>query len=50
MEARTITIALEEYKDLLKKAERIATLERMQTSVYIPDDIKNVLDISEKKE
>lgn len=50
MNENTITITLEEYKELLKKAERIAAVERMfnQTSYVNTEDIKIVLDIKER--
>lgn len=51
MEEKNIKITLEEYRDLLRKAERIATVERMFASGYVSsDDIKAVLGIKEEKE
>ena len=48
----TITITLEEYRNLIAKAERIETVGRMIGSGnYVSvDDIKAVLDISKVKE
>ena len=46
----TITITLEEYKELLKKAERIDTLERLYENTYVSDDdVKAVLGINENQ-
>lgn len=50
MNENTITISLDEYKELLNKAERIAIVERLSASNYISDDIRAVLGISVKKE
>lgn len=51
MNENTITINFHEYKELLKKAERIDTLERMyQNGCYLSnDDVIAVLDINNKK-
>jgi hypothetical protein len=52
MNERTVTISLYEYNDLVRKAERIATLGRMfAESEYISvGDIKMVLNLDERKE
>ena len=52
MNENTITITLDEYRDLIAKAERIATVVRMlaNTKYVTMDDIKVVLDINEVKE
>ena len=52
MNENTITITLDEYKELLKKAERIDTLERMyEGGCYVSDDdVKTVLGIKKAKE
>lgn len=47
MNENTITISLDEYKELLNKAERIAVVERMSKTSYISEDIKAVLGITE---
>lgn len=51
MNENTITITIDEYKELVRKAERIAAVERMFTSgSYIStDDIKPVLGIVEAR-
>jgi UDP-3-O-acyl-N-acetylglucosamine deacetylase len=51
MNENTITITLEEYKELLRKAERIATVEKMLANLaYVNvDDIKVALDIQKAK-
>lgn len=45
----TITITLEEYNNLVRAAERIATVERLltRTSYVCMEDVKVVLDIKE---
>lgn len=47
----TVTISSDEYKELLRKAERIATVERMLANLaYVNiDDIKVALDIQKAK-
>ena len=52
MNENTITITLDEYRDLIAKTERIATVVRMfaNTKYVTMDDIKVVLDINEVKE
>jgi hypothetical protein len=52
MNENTITITLEEYKELLRKAERIATVERMiaSTNYVNVEDIEVALDIKKAKE
>lgn len=49
MNEKTITISLNEYKELLNKAERIAIVERLSANNYISDDIKAVLGIAGPK-
>lgn len=51
MNENTITITLDEYKELVSKAERIAAVERMfATGSYIgTEDIKPVLGIVEAR-
>lgn len=51
MNENTITITMDEYKDLVSKAERIAAVERMFASgSYVStDDIKPVLGINENQ-
>lgn len=51
MNEATITITLEEYKDLLRKAERVATVERMvENSGYVSvEDVELVLGIKKEK-
>lgn len=42
----TITISIDEYKELIAKAERIATIERMTAQGYVStDDMMAVLGI-----
>lgn len=50
MTENTITITLDEYRELLKKAERIAAVERMLTiTKYVSmDDVKIVLGIGKE--
>lgn len=49
MNENTITISLDEYKELLIKAERIAVVERLSAKNYIPEDIRAVLGIPDKE-
>ena len=48
----TITIPSEEYKELMAKAERIATVERfLNSKIYVTmDDVKVILGIDYRKE
>jgi phage pi2 protein 07 len=50
MNDRTITITLDEYRELVQKSERIATLQRLfaKSDYVAAGDIKNVLGIEEK--
>ena len=52
MEENTVEITVQEYHELLKMKERIATVERMYArSGYVSDeDIKIILDIEATKE
>ncbi len=52
MNEKTITISLEEYNELLKNVERIATIKRMyEADKYFSDEnIKVILNIHEAKE
>lgn len=52
MNENTITITLEEYRDLIAKAERIAVVGRIiDGTAYVSlSDIKTVLDITDAKE
>lgn len=52
MNENTITITLDEYKELIAKAERIETVGRMLGTLnYVNvDDIRAVLGINEVKE
>lgn len=49
MNENTITITLDEYRELLAKAERIATVERMidSTNYVNVDEIKAILGIEQ---
>lgn len=51
MPENTIVISLEEYKELLAKAERIAAVERLLANLdYVRvEDIKVVLDVYSRK-
>ena len=51
MNENTITITLEEYNELLRKAERIAVVERMYASksYYSEDEIATVLGIKKRE-
>lgn len=51
MNENTITITLDEYTELLKKAERIAAVERIMQRNMFPliEDIKDILDIKVKE-
>lgn len=46
-----VTIHIEEYKTLIKKAERIETLERLlrDTEYATMREVKTILDIQEKE-
>jgi hypothetical protein len=48
----TVTISSDEYKELLRKAERIATVERMiaSTNYVNVEDIEVALDIKKRGE
>lgn len=52
MNENTITITLDEYKDLIAATERIATLKRfMSVNKYMnADDLAAILDINNAKE
>lgn len=52
MNENTITITLEEYRNLIAMAERIAVVSRMlgSTNYVNVDDIKAVLDINVREE
>lgn len=52
MNENTVKITLDEYSELIRKAERVATLERMfERTPYLSDqEIKAVLDIHTEKE
>jgi hypothetical protein len=49
MEEKTVEITVQEYHELLRKAERIAAVERLcaRSSYVCVDDVKHVLDIKE---
>lgn len=51
MNDRTITITLDEYRDLVKQSERIAAVRRFcNESEYVSvDEVKNILGIKEPK-
>lgn len=46
MNENTITISLDEYKELLSKAERIAAVERMSRNSVYMNDVMAVLGIT----
>lgn len=50
MEERTITITLNEYNELIAKAERISAVERVLERTEFPtiEDVKAILDVKEK--
>ncbi|MBR2388165.1 MAG: hypothetical protein IKB02_05285 [Clostridia bacterium] len=52
MEERTITISLDEYKELVEKAERIAAVERFLESASYPSlsDVEPILGIAKESE
>lgn len=50
-EKSTVTIALDEYRELVAKAERIAAVERIISSAYVtPEEIALLLGIKVKED
>ncbi len=51
MNERTITITLDEYRELVQKSERIETVRRFcEKSEYVSvEEVKNILGIKEQK-